>query len=259
MARRAGRRGNPAGGNAGAGRGGKPAGPKPQRLPDRLPPSTGLKRRVMTARRRPWQGVGVRALFMAALSLIVSAAVLLVTERPVPGVEGTVFSAAVVAFVLAVGLLFDMVGVAVAAATPGPFHARAARSHAGAAQSLRLIRHADQVANFCLDFVGDVSGTLTGALATGAVYRLAGSHDPVVWAAIAVGAVAGTNVGLKAFAKAVALSDSVTVVRLTGEVLFWSERLGAPPVLAGRRRRPQRPRRAGGRRGRRGEAGRDRS
>jgi Mg2+/Co2+ transporter CorB len=174
---------------------------------------------------------------MGVLSLVVSVIVLLLTQRSMSGALGIVFAAAVVAFVLVVGLLFDMVGVAVAAAPAEPFHARAARDHAGATQSLRLLRNADKVANFCLDFVGDVAGTLTGALATAAAYRLAGGGDVELWGALAVGTVAGANVGLKAVAKAVALADDVAVVRLAGEVLSWTERLGLPPILAGPRRR----------------------
>lgn len=173
---------------------------------------------------------------MGVLSLVVSVVVLLLAQRPMSGAVGVAFSAAVVGLVIAIGLVFDMVGVAVAAAPAHPFHARAARDHAGAAQSLRLLRHADRVANFCLDFVGDVAGTLTGALATAAAYRLAGGGDIVLWGALAVGTVAGANVGLKAVAKAVALKDSVAVVRIAGEVLSWAERLGLPPILARRRR-----------------------
>lgn len=179
---------------------------------------------------------------MGALSLAVSAAVLLATQGSMSGTLGLFFASLVVALVLATGLLFDMVGVAVAAAPPEPFHARAARDHAGAAQSLRLLRNADRVANFCLDFVGDVAGTLTGAMATAAAYRLAGGGDVVLWGALAVGAVAGVNVGAKAVAKAVALRDSVAVVRVAGEVLSWTERVGAPPILAakGKSRRGRR-------------------
>jgi len=187
---------------------------------------------------------------MAALSLVVSALVLLGTQRALPGPAGLYVAVGLVAGVLAVGLVFDMVGVSVAAVGAGPFHARAARSLPGAAQSLRLIAHADQVANFCLDFVGDVSGTLTGAMATAAAYRLTGGGDPVLWGAIAVGAVAGANVGAKAVAKSVALADPVVVVRIAGEVLFWAERVGVPPILAGRRRGAPRRRPSGGGAGR---------
>ena len=77
---------------------------------------------------------------------------------------------------------------------------------------------------------------------TAAAYRLAGGGDVVLWGALAVGAVAGVNVGAKAVAKAVALRDSVAVVRVAGEVLSWTERVGAPPILAakGKSRRGRR-------------------
>jgi hypothetical protein len=174
---------------------------------------------------------------MGALSLLVSGAVVLVTQRALPGPAAVPVSVAVVGVVVALGLAFDMVGVSVAACPPEPFHARAARHHPGAVQSLRLIAHADRVANFCLDFVGDVAGTLAGALATGAAYRLSGGRPDPLWGAVAVGMVAGANVGLKAVAKTLALADAVAVVRLSGEVLFWTERLGLPPLFGGRSRR----------------------
>jgi len=178
---------------------------------------------------------------MGLLSLAASLAVLWATQRPVlVGIGGVLFSVGVVALVLAIGIVFDVVGVSVTAASAEPFHARAAHGEPGAVQSLRLLRHADRVANFCLDFVGDLAGTLTGALATAAAYRLAGASDAVLWGSFAVGVVAGVNVGVKAVAKSVALGAATDVVRWTGEVLSWTERMGLPPLLADHRARARR-------------------
>jgi hypothetical protein len=178
---------------------------------------------------------------MGLLSLVASIGVLMATQRPLPGIWGVAFSIGVVTFVLAIGILFDIIGVSVTAASARPFHARAAHSEPGAVQSIRLIRHADKVANFCLDFVGDLAGTLTGALATGAVYRFTGRADAILFASVAVGVVAGVNVGVKAVAKSIALANATDVVRLTGEVLSWTERLGAPPLLRDRPKGVRRP------------------
>lgn len=238
-------RGNPVSGDAGADRGGKPAGPKPQRLPASPPPEEGLRRRPARRRLSRYRGQGHRALKMGLLSVLASVTVLMVTQRPLPGVWGILFSVGVIAIVLAVGIVFDIVGVSVTAASPQPFHARAAHSEAGAVQSIRLLRHADKVANFCLDFVGDLAGTLTGAMATATVYRLTDSSNAVLFGSLAVGVVAGVNVGVKSIAKSVALGNATDVVRHAGEVLSWTERLGVPPLLATRpnsdHRKPMQP------------------
>lgn len=177
---------------------------------------------------------------MGMVSLAASLAVLMATQRSFPGIWGVVFSVGVVSVVLAIGIVFDIVGVSVTAASVGPFHARAAHSEPGAVQSIRLIRHADKVANICLDFVGDLAGTLTGALATAAVYRLTGASNAVLFGSVAVGVVAGVSVGVKSIAKSVAIRNATDVVRRTGEVLSWTERLGIPPLW------PDRPKGAHG-------------
>jgi hypothetical protein len=173
---------------------------------------------------------------MGVMSAAVSLVVLAVSQMGLGRGAGMVTAAAVVALVIAVGLVFDLVGVSCTAAAAEPFHARAAHRYPGAVQSLRLVRHADRVANFCLDFVGDVSGTLAGALGTAAVYSLAHGHSVLLWGSLAVAVIAGLNVGMKALAKAVAVADAEAVVTLAGEVLWALERLGMPPLLANGRK-----------------------
>ena len=66
-------------------------------------------------------------------------------------------------FIVALGILFDMVGVAVTAADEKPFHAMAAKKVPGAGKAIWLLRNADKVASFCNDVVGDSFGRHRGA------------------------------------------------------------------------------------------------
>ena len=66
-------------------------------------------------------------------------------------------------FIVALGILFDMVGVAVTAADEKPFHAMAAKKVPGAGKAIWLLRNADKVASFCNDVVGDICGIISGA------------------------------------------------------------------------------------------------
>ena len=58
--------------------------------------------------------------------------------------------------VIAVGILFDIVGVAVTVANEHEFHAKATKKVKGSKDSIKLIRNAPRVANICADVIGDI-------------------------------------------------------------------------------------------------------
>ena len=58
--------------------------------------------------------------------------------------------------VIAVGILFDIVGVAVTVANENEFHAKATKKVKGSKDSIKLIRNAPKVANICADVIGDI-------------------------------------------------------------------------------------------------------
>ena len=73
----------------------------------------------------------------------------------------------ILALFIGLGILFDIIGVAVTAADPRPFHSMAAHKEKGAKEALKLLRNADRVSSVCNDVVGDICGIVSGA--TGAV------------------------------------------------------------------------------------------
>lgn len=66
--------------------------------------------------------------------------------------------------VILVGVLFDVIGVAVTCATEEEFHAMASKKVKGAKTAIKLIRSAPKVSNFCADVIGDICGVLSGAI-----------------------------------------------------------------------------------------------
>lgn len=58
--------------------------------------------------------------------------------------------------VIAVGIIFDIVGVAVTVANEHEFHAKATKKVKGSKSSIKLIRNAPRVANICADVIGDI-------------------------------------------------------------------------------------------------------
>ena len=60
--------------------------------------------------------------------------------------------------VIAVGIIFDIIGVAVTVAKEHEFHAKATKKVDGAKASIKLIKNSTKVANICADVIGDVCG-----------------------------------------------------------------------------------------------------
>ena len=120
--------------------------------------------------------------------------------------------------VIAVGILFDIIGVAVTVAKEEEFHAKATKKVKGAKTSLKLIKNASKVANICADVIGDVCGVLSGAVSAMIAAKLAentGTNLQFIISAI----VASLTVGGKALGKEVANKNSTKIVHFVGTML----------------------------------------
>lgn len=133
----------------------------------------------------------------------------------------------VVLIISLTGIFFDMLGVAATAAHEVPFHARASRRMTGAREGLWLVRHADRVAAFSNDVVGDICGTINGAAVAALVFRMV-VDAPAGWERLAgiagVAVVAGVTVGGKAAGKSYAISHADDIISGTGRFLSWWQR-----------------------------------
>lgn len=156
--------------------------------------------------------------FFIAVGL--SAALSLVSETALDGAEIPVAILALVLFI-GLGILFDIVGMAVTAADERPFHSMAAHKEPGAAESLRLLRNASHVSSFCNDVVGDICGIVSGTTAAVIVTRLQAALDlHTVFLSVGITAViSGLTIGGKALGKTLAIEKSTRVVALAGKFL----------------------------------------
>lgn len=143
--------------------------------------------------------------------------------------------------VILLGVVFDMIGFAAAAAEIGPLNARAANRVMGARQAVRLIKNADQVAVFCSDVMGDISSTLAGSLGIVIVYRLVSSSLPARYEGILIivmtSLVAALAVGGKALGKGFALKEAEEIIFRFGQLLAWVERLTGYEFFAPQKRK----------------------
>jgi len=126
--------------------------------------------------------------------------------------------------IILVGIVFDVVGMAVASADEKPFHSMAARKVPGAQEAIRLLRNAERVSSICNDVVGDICGVVSGsAAATIAVQIL--THMEATWPkliSLAMSALAaGLTVGGKAVGKGFAVRSSTKIVHSVGKMIYF--------------------------------------
>ena len=128
--------------------------------------------------------------------------------------------------IVLIGIIFDIVGMAVATADEKPFHSMAARKIRGAQESIRLLRNAERVSSICNDVVGDICGVVSGsASATIAAQLLAKTEFswPQVVGLLMSALVAGLTVGGKAIGKTFAVRSCTHIVHTVGKIV-WSFR-----------------------------------
>lgn len=132
-------------------------------------------------------------------------------------------------FIIFIGVIFDIVGVSATAGEEAPFHAMASNRIKGAKQAIWLIRHADGVSTFCNDLIGDVAGTLSGAIGVAIVFQLStfslGIGETLA-TTLMVALIAAMTVGGKSVGKSFAISNSTTILLIAGRILFALEHVG---------------------------------
>jgi Mg2+/Co2+ transporter CorB len=159
----------------------------------------------------------MRAIRVGLVTFIISFIIAYLLQFPLP----PWFMVLILCIVIITGVIFDIIGTAVTAADETPFHAMAADKVRGSRQAVLLIRHADKVANVCNDVVGDISGTIGGALIAGIIlvfsHKMLLAQDIISAAAIAL--VAALSVGGRAAGKSYAIENANTIVFKVGKLL----------------------------------------
>ena len=125
--------------------------------------------------------------------------------------------------IVLIGIIFDIVGMAVATADEKPFHSMAARKIRGAQESIRLLRNAERVSSICNDVVGDICGVVSGSasalIAAQILANFSSGLDDVIPLVLS-SLVAALTVGGKAIGKSIAVSACTDIVYHAGQVIY---------------------------------------
>ena len=160
------------------------------------------------------------------LAIALSGMLSLMSESMLSG-AGLVVAVVIVVAFIALGIVFDIIGVAVTAADAKPFHSMAAHREKGAKEALMLLRSASRVSSVCNDVVGDICGIVSGTTTAVIVVRLQTAFalpESVLLSVAVTALVSGLTIGGKALGKTVALNKSTSVVYWVGRFLHLFHR-----------------------------------
>lgn len=161
------------------------------------------------------------------VTILVSGLISLISEEIMSG-SGIVTAFVILLAIVLVGIVFDIIGVAVTSADETPFHSMAARKVPGAQESIRLLRKAERVSSICNDVVGDICGVVSGSASATIAMQIIGSFE-FTWielvSLLMSALVAGLTVGGKAIGKTFAVNSSTAIVHAVGRVIYWLRHL----------------------------------
>lgn len=167
------------------------------------------------------------------VTLVVSGMISLISDEVMAN-SGLLAAFAILLGIVFLGIIFDIIGMAVATASEKPFHSMAARKVPGAQEAIRLLRNAERVSSICNDVVGDICGVVSGS-ASATIAALILTHVDTVWPrAVSLGMsalVAGLTVGGKAIGKTIAVNSCTQIVHLVGRFLYTLNRLKKKKTL----------------------------
>ncbi|WP_242960789.1 hypothetical protein [Clostridium peptidivorans] len=127
-------------------------------------------------------------------------------------------------FIIILGVIFDIIGVAVTAAEEKPFHAKAAKKLPGAKIAVKLIKNADKVSNFCNDVVGDICGIVSGgigALILAKIIIILPELNAALISAFIGSIIAAATIGGKAVGKSFAMKQSNKVIDKVSKIIYF--------------------------------------
>ena len=161
------------------------------------------------------------------VTIVVSGMISMISDR-IMAVSNMLVAFFILLAIVLIGIVFDIIGVAVTSADEKPFHSMAARKVAGAQEAIALLRNAERVSSICNDVVGDICGVVSGSASATIAAQIIRDFSfswPQIVSLLMSALVAGLTVGGKAIGKTVAMDSSTDIVHFVGKTVYQLRRL----------------------------------
>ena len=132
-----------------------------------------------------------------------------------------IISIIVTFFFILLGIIFDIIGVAVTCGDEVVFHSMSARRIRGGKVGVRLIKNASKVSSVCCDVIGDICGIISGSAGVTivAIISKTTNINILVISLLVTAVISALTIGGKAIGKNVAINKSTEVVTAVSKTL----------------------------------------
>ena len=143
------------------------------------------------------------------ITFIISLTFSFLSETTIPKVN-IVFGILILILFIGIGIVFEIIGVAITSSDEAPFHSMNSRKVKGADIAVLLKQNADKMSSFCNDVVGDICGIVSGTAASIIAVSIAGTFntDSFITMLLVTAIVASLTIGGKAVGKSFAINKS---------------------------------------------------
>ena len=143
------------------------------------------------------------------IAMIISFVFSFGSETILPNVNAFLGIIIVILFIC-LGILFDIIGVAVTAANEKPFHSMSTQKVRGAKVAIIFKNNANKVSSFCNDVIGDICGIISGSAGVIVATSIADSFSLNIFLTTltVTSLIAALTIGGKALGKSIAINKS---------------------------------------------------
>lgn len=120
-----------------------------------------------------------------------------------------------------IGIIFDIIGVAVTSGDDTAFHSMSARKVKGGKMGVRLLKNASKVSSICCDVVGDICGIISGTAGVTIVALIIKYTDvnELIISLIVTALISSLTIGGKALGKNYAMNKSTQIITRVSKIL----------------------------------------
>ena len=156
------------------------------------------------------------------ITFVISILFSFISETAIPNLN--VFWGIILTFVfILIGVIFDMIGVAVTASDEYVFHSMAAKKVKGAKLAVRFKKNADKLSSFCQDVIGDICGIVSGSTAAVISLKITEQFNvnSLIVTLVVMGIVSALTIGGKAIEKAIAMNKSNEILYKFSHIISY--------------------------------------
>lgn len=164
-------------------------------------------------------------LIVTILAFVISIVMTLFSTITLENVS--LFVAILITFLfILLGIVFDIIGVAVTSGDEVAFHSMSSRKVKGGKIGVKLMKNTSKVSSVCCDVIGDVCGIVSGTsgvVIVSLIIKLTNFNELLI-SLLVTGVISALTIGGKALGKGFAVNKSKEIVTIVSRMLSFFQR-----------------------------------